>query len=202
LPDGSPLIDPLEIDNAAEYAGTFTASDCFKLRITAQGKRLQLESEHDNIPLELASGDTFVSTIPGKFARYPIQFGREQPSEIKANTPATNSSKPPIVEIQYGPAFFIAAASDGPKTFAAPAELIACTGHYRSDSAWGGDARVFLQKGKLTFESTPMTLIGENLFRVGEDPWRPITAEFHFLVDGKARLLVLAGESFNRIEVD
>jgi D-alanyl-D-alanine carboxypeptidase len=202
LPDAKPIIDPVDIDNAADYAGTFTASDRGKLTFVAQGKRLSLVSpDHGNIPLEHVGDDDFVSTIPGQFTRYPFQFGRK-PSPAANPEAAPSAAKKPVVEVQYGPELFVTSAYDGSKTFSAPAEFAAFAGHYRSESAWGGDARVFVQKGKLTFGGTPLTRIGDNLFRVGDDAWSPVTAEFHFLVEGKARLLILAGENFNRIEVD
>jgi D-alanyl-D-alanine carboxypeptidase len=207
LPEHKPFIDPMEIDNATGYAGTFTASDGSKLTFTANGKRLSLVSpEHGSIPLEQAGPDTFQSTIPGRFTIYPIQFGRKpQPEAKPAAKPETavapNAPVPPVVEVQYGPEWFTSAAYDGLKSFAAPAEFAAYEGHYRSDSAWGGDARVFVQKGKLTFGGTALTPIGGNLFRVGDEAWSPDTAEFHFPVEGKARLLILAGENFSRIDV-
>ena len=204
LQEAKPIIDPMEIENAADYAGAFTAQDGSKLTFTAQGKRLSLvSSENGNLPLEHAGGDIFLSTIPGQFTRYPLQFGRKQQPEAKPEaTIAANAPKQPVVEVQYGPEWFITSAYEGPKAFEVPKEFAACEGHYRSASVWGGDARVFVQKGKLTFGGAPLTLIGDNLFRVGDDPWSPITAEFHFLIEGKARLLTFLGESFSRIEVD
>jgi hypothetical protein len=207
LPDPQPLADPAEIENATDYAGTFTSSDGRKLTFKAEGKHLSLlgSENSQSHPLQHAGGDSFLSTVEGNFAQYAFEFGRKESHEGNPSTekePNTDKPKPPVVEISYGPEWYTSQTYDGPKTFQAPAEYAAYTGHYRSDSAWGGDARVFVQKDKLTIGGTPLTPIGNALFRTGEEPWSPDTAEFHHIVDGKARLMKLSGIDFWRVQVD
>ena len=59
-----------------------------------------------------------------------------------------------------------------------------------------------ISSDKLTIGGTPLTPIGNALFRTGEEPWSPDTAEFHHIVDGKARLMKLSGIDFWRVQID
>jgi hypothetical protein len=57
-------------------------------------------------------------------------------------------------------------------------------------------------KDRLMLEGEPLTRIGGGLFRVGDEPWMPDTAEFMRLFEGKARLLKFGGLDFWRVEVE
>jgi D-alanyl-D-alanine carboxypeptidase len=196
------IADPTEVENTSDYAGTFTSPNGGKLVFKAQGKRLTLTDFAKSIPLQHAGGDTFLSAIEGSFAQHAFEFGRKE-SQLKSASPEQDSKpKPPVVEVSYGSDWYTNHAYNGPKTFDTPKEYTPYAGHYRSDSAWGGDMRVLIQKDRLMASGTPLTPIGNGLFRAGEEPWSPDTAEFHHIVDGKARLLKLSGIDYWRIEVD
>jgi hypothetical protein len=94
------------------------------------------------------------------------------------------------------------AAYAGPRSFTAPADYESFVGRYRNDSAWGGDALVYILKGKLVFGGDPLTRIGASLFRPGSESWMPETAEFLHVFEGKAQLLKFGGMDFWRVEVD
>jgi CubicO group peptidase (beta-lactamase class C family) len=204
LPAQPAIADPRDTDNAAEYAGTYTSSDGAKLVFTAEGKRLSLVDGSITIPLQHEGGDSFISTVAGLFATHSFVFSRKQvPGTAKSdNTSANSKPQPPVVEVSYGPDWFVTPAYDGPRTFASLPEYAAYPGRYRADSAWGGDLRVYLRKGKLVASGQPLVPLGANLFRTAEDDWTPETAEFVHIFQGKARLLKLAGTDFWRIEVD
>jgi hypothetical protein len=106
------------------------------------------------------------------------------------------------VEVSYGPQRLTNTKYKGPKSFQAPAEYARLTGRYQSDSAWGGDVRVYTINGRLVVDGTPLTPVGGSLFRVGEEGWSPLTAEFLHAFQGKTRLLRLAGMDYWRVEVD
>jgi hypothetical protein len=214
LPEAPAIADPRDVDNAADYEGTFNPinGQGAALVFQADGKRLSIVSPGSPTPLTLqhTGGDTFLLAIegiqtPSVFARiqmpYLFQFGRKEPEIPPPGTPP-GTAKPPVVELNYGPAMYTNLAYDGPKTFQPPEEFAAYAGHYRSGSPWGGDARVFVQKDKLTISGSPLTEIGKSIFRAGEEPWSPETAEFYYYVEGKTRLLKLSGIDFWRIEVD
>ena len=103
--------------------------------------------------------------------------------------------------MSYGPDWYAGEAYSGPRSFAEPDWARKFAGRYRSDSAWGGDVRVFALKGKLVADGTPLTPLGNGLFRVGEDEWGPVRAEFVHLFEGRARVLKLGGLDFWRVDV-
>jgi len=211
LPENPLIVDPLEMENAADYAGIFTlhsgASSGRELVFKAEGKRLLLQASEARTPspMQHAGGDTFLLNDESLRLSFPFIFARkdslgENPSA--QSEPNADKPKSPVVEVSYGPDWYTSEAYDGPTTFHVPSDLAACAGHYRSDSPWGGDARVYILKDRLTLGGTPLTPIGNNLFRAGAEPWTPDTAEFHHIVDGKARLMKTGGLDFWRIEVD
>jgi CubicO group peptidase (beta-lactamase class C family) len=198
LPELPKIADPTEVENAADYAGTYTAASGATLVFAASGKHLTLISGSASVPLQHAGGDAFLSTVAGDFAGHAFVFGRnDAPKEASAS-----AEKPAVVEVSYGPELYTHASYAGPKTFTPAAELLPYAGHYRSDSPWGGSARVFFLKGLLTLEGAPLTAIGDGLFRPGDEAWNPDTAEFLHVAGGKARLLKLGGMDFWRVEVD
>jgi len=199
LPAPPAIANPEEIDNAADYAGTFTAPDGHKLVFAAQGKRLTLVDGDAHVPLQHAGGDSFISTMESRFAEYGFEFTRKTTDSTK---PEETKPKPPVIEVTYGPSWFTNASYSGPKTFQVPPEFAAYAGHYRSDGAWAGDARAFVQKDRLMLSSSPLEPIGNGLFRIADQPWIPDTAEFLCIAEGKAQLLKLGGADFWRIEID
>jgi D-alanyl-D-alanine carboxypeptidase len=181
----------MQVDNAAEYAGTFIAPDGKAVRFAADGKRLALVMGDRTIPLQRAGDDSFVSTVPGAMAAYAISFGR-----------AGEEKNPgPVVDVSYGPEWFAGEKYTGAKSFHVPDAYALFAGHYRSDSPWGGDGRVYILKDKLVVEGTPLSPLGHAIFRVGE-AWSPITAEFLVPFEGRPRLLRMGGMDYWRIEAD
>jgi D-alanyl-D-alanine carboxypeptidase len=198
LPAAPALADPLDLDNAADYAGLFTAADGSALTFKAEGKRLSLIANGKSIPLQRAGADGFLSTDESVFTAATFDFSRKDAAPGSDD----KAPKPPVVEVFYGEKWFVSATYAGPRSFSTPPEWAAYVGRYRSDSAWAGDTRVYLRKGQLTLDGGPLSPLGGALFRAGEEPWSPLTAEFLQVFAGKARLLRIAGADFARIEVD
>ncbi len=203
LPEPEPLRDPAEMDNASEYAGTFRGAEGKELNFTATGKKLFLVHETQQILLQRSDGDVFVSTVQGEFSNYSLTFGRDlsdsQASPQKSSNASSKESPSPIVEVAYGPDWYVHAAYKGEKEFHAPASYHPLTGRYRSDS--GEDVRVYIRKGRLWLGDSLLTEIGTSLFRVGEEAWSPDTVEFLTIVDGKARLLRVIDDVCTRVEL-
>jgi hypothetical protein len=191
----------MEVENAADYAGIFTAADGRTLVFAAEGKRLSLVDGAERIPLQRDSGEEFISTVAGSFAAYSLQFGRRDAGKEPAGHGRKHAGGP-VVEVTYGPDWYAAASYDGPREFHPRAEDAAYAGHYRSDSPWGGDARVYMLKDRLMVEGAPLTPLGGGLFRLGEEAWSPLTAEFLHVFESKARLLRVTGMEYWRVEVD
>jgi len=208
LPKPAPIVDPQVIENAADYAGTFTSADGRKRVFLEQDKHLYLENPDmpegkalPPIPLQYAGGDGFLCIYSGpesKYSTYHFRFGRE------STKPAADKEKtaPPVIDVFYGPDWYVNARYSGPKSFAAPEDYAAFAGHYRSNSPWGGDARVFVLKSQLSLDGATLHRIGARLFRIGEEDWSPETAEFLQIFEGKFMILRVGGLDFSRIEVD
>lgn len=200
LPDMPDIADPEQVDNAADYAGSFTSPDGSKLVFAARDKRLILVDGGEEIPLQHTGEDGFESTISGRYAWYGIHFGR---AKTGAENKGTNSAAPgPVAEVSYGPGWFTNSAYDGPKSFSVPPEYAQFTGRYECDSPWGGCLRVYVLKDRLMADGTPLTPIGGALFRQGDEPWVPLTAEFRHIFESRARLLHIGGADYWRVEVE
>jgi D-alanyl-D-alanine carboxypeptidase len=207
LPAPPAIPNPLEADDAADFAGTFTAVDGRKLVFVAEGKRLSLTDGEQSIPLQHGGDDSYFSTVPGRFADYSFEFGRKRSAnataqEADAAAKDAETKKAEVVEVSYGADWYVNTAYSGARTFTVEEDYARFAGRYRSDSAWGGDARVFILKDRLMVDSEPLNRVGGALFRVGDEPWMPDTAEFLHVLEGKARLLKLGGMDFRRVEVD
>jgi len=209
LPAEPQITDPREIENAADYADTFTSADGTKLVFAASGKRLSLIDRDQHILLQHSGGDTFISTEAGRFADHSFNFAR---TESDANAKPANAApsfaedankpRPPVSEVSYGPDWHVNGSYSGPRSFTPEQDYSAYLGRYRSDSAWGADVQVYVLKGKLVVSSESLTAIGGSLFRVGDEEWSPETVEFLHIFEGKARLLKLGGMDLWRIDVN
>ncbi|HVT97188.1 MAG TPA: serine hydrolase domain-containing protein [Acidobacteriaceae bacterium] len=196
LPSAPAISDPRDVDNAADYAGSFTAADGGKLEFRADGKRLSLMHGGTAVPLQHAGGDNFLSTVPGVMADHTIHFGRKE-----AQGKGDSKKQAPVVEVSYGPGWYTASGYEGPHTFSVPEEYGFYTGRYQPDTAWAGAVAVYVRKGRLYADDDPLVPIGDHLFRVGDESWIPITATFFHLFEGKARVLRVAGIDLHRVEV-
>ena len=106
-----------------------------------------------------------------------------------------------ITGASWGPSSYLKQGAGGtlPASNAALARL---AGRYVDDDPWYGAALVVERGGKLWIGTEmPMTEIGDNLWRVGQDSWSPERASFANVIDGRPQTFVFSGESFHRREV-
>jgi D-alanyl-D-alanine carboxypeptidase len=197
-----PIADAREVDNAADYAGTFAAPSGRALTFLAQGRVLALVADGKTIPLQHADGDSFVSSVEGAFCDDSFEFRRKEDGGKQDIADGDKKPKPPVIEVSYRDKWFANPVYTGPINFKVRAEWSAFVGYYRSDSPWGGDARVYVLKDRLVLAGTRLEPLGGALFRVGDEPWVPETAEFLHIFEGKARVLRFGGLDFARIEVE
>lgn len=202
LPIAPAIKDAREVENAADYAGTFAAPEGRTLTFTAQGKMLVLTLDGKTIPLQHTGGDTFISTVPGSMSADSFNFGRKEESGTGKTSSGAKKPKPPVVEVSYRDEWYTCAAYSGPGSFHSPADWSAYIGRYQCDSPWGGDMHVYVLKDKLVAEGSNLAPLGGALFRAGDEEWSPETAEFLHIFEGRARLLRFAGADFVRVEVD
>jgi hypothetical protein len=212
LPAAPAIANPLERDNAADYAGPFTDGNGRKLEFAVEGKQLFLTAEGKRIPLQHTHGDNFISTIESVFADHTFIFGRARTETAKSETQPASASgagnvgsheKPGlVVEVSYGSDWYVNAKYSGQGSFTMPKEYGAFAGRYRSESAWGGDALAYVLKGQLLLNGNTLHRIGGSLFRLGDEEWMPDTAEFLCVFEGKARILRITGMDFWRVDID
>ena len=173
---------PDQVPDAADFAGTLTSVDGTKLMLTAEGGKLRLSVGTQTVALERAGGDRFIVKHPD-YDLFALEFARERNA---------------VVEAFHGPRWFTNERYTGPKTFDYPKEWDALAGHYRNDSPWFGSTRIFVRKGKLTADGTPMTALGGGNFRVGAEDWSPERVRFGPVVRGRATRMTFSGVEFHR----
>ena len=184
LPDApSSPPSPIEISNAADYAGTYTTVDGNKLELVADGTKLFLVHRGERIQLERGGGDSFIVKHP-EFEIFQLGFVRD---EQKA-----------VTEAYHGANWYMGAKYNGPKTFEAPKEWEGYVGHYTNDSAWYGDLRVVLRKGQLYLNGQQrLTPRPDGKFGFG-DPEQPDRFSFETIVDGRAMRASYSGIIYRR----
>jgi hypothetical protein len=80
--------------------------------------------------------------------------------------------------------------------------LARLAGRYINDNPWYGPSPVVERGGRLWIGTeTPMTKIGDNLWRVGKDSWSPERASFANFIDGRPQAFVFSGEKFARHDI-
>jgi len=85
---------------------------------------------------------------------------------------------------------------------ASNAEVAKLAGRYVNDSPWLGLAQVVERGGRLWLGTeVPMTSIGDNLWRLGEDNWSPERGSFANFIDGRPQTFNFSGEKFLRHDI-
>ena len=180
------------IKNAGDYAGAYSSADGKRVELVAQDDRLLIRADSASVPLEHRGGDVFLATAPG-WEHFPLVFGR-------AAAAKDSRQKGAVVELAHGADWYTNDKYSGPRTYPVMADLQQFTGSYQSGSDWMGNLRIVERKGKLWAEgTTPLARIGNALFRFGEQAWIPDTAQFFYIVGGKAQLMKLNGADLWRI---
>jgi hypothetical protein len=183
----APALPATSVPDCGDYAATYTSGSGKRIKLVADEAQLAIDSPAGPIVLERSAGDVFLSAAP-EWEKFPLVFGRD---------------KGKVVEMAYGSEWFTNTSYEGVRSYAEPKELEPFVGVYQSDSAWAGSVRVVLRKGKLWADGvTLLQPIGNALFRVGEEPYSPDTAQFCYIVEGKAQLVKFNGADLFRIESD
>jgi D-alanyl-D-alanine carboxypeptidase len=178
-----PQTTPDSINNAADYAGTFTALDGSKLVLIAQGDKLMLQHGGQRIGLEQAGQDRFIIKHPD-YELFTLSFGRD---------------KDGVVEAFHGPDWWTNERYSGPKVFEYPKEWDTLTGRYRSDSPWYGSTRLFIRKGRLIRDEQQFLIpLESGVFRPQGENNAAERITFDTLVNGKAMHLNFSGIDFYR----
>ena len=184
---GQPLPLPPSLEmpvlNPRQYAGRYAAgSKAFEIRA---GRGLTLVASGREAALEPFAPDLF-GTLDPDFRDHALKFDRARGAVSAA---------------LWGPETFVrqGAKVTVPRSNLALARL---AGRYVNDSPWLGTAVIVERGGKLWIGTdTPMTTIGDNLWRVGEEDWSPERASFADYIDGVPQTFVYSGWAFARFDV-
>jgi len=184
---GRPLPSPPPLDvrlpAPAAYVGEYEGpSGSFEVRA---GTPLMIIANGQSAPLQPWGGDIFRTTHPS-FRQFSLMFDR---------------TKGFITGASWGPSSYLKKGTTGKLAPSNPA-LAKLTGRYVDDNPWYGTAIVVERGGKLWVGTeTPMTQVGENLWRVGNESWSPERASFGDFIDGRPQALIFSGEKFLRHDV-
>ena len=181
----SPTPSPLAValPHPAAFVGAYRGpSGGFEVQ---PGNPLTLVAGGQSAPLQFWGGNIFRTTHPS-FDKFSLMFER------------TGGN---IVGASWGSASFLRNGSASSLQRSDPA-LARLAGRYVNDSPWVGTAMVVERGGKLWIGTeTPMTKIGDNLWRIGEDSWSPERASFANFIDGRPQTFIFSGEKFLRHEI-
>jgi CubicO group peptidase (beta-lactamase class C family) len=171
------------VANAASYVGRYAGPHgAFEVRA---GAPLSIVADGRSAPLELVAEEVFRTTHP-RFRQFSLMFQRAGGAVQRAS---------------WGPATYLRAGAGGALPASDP-KLARLAGRYINDNPWFGAAPVVERGGKLWVGTeTPMTPIGDNLWRVGRESWSPERASFADFIDGRPETFIFSGEKFARHDV-
>jgi D-alanyl-D-alanine carboxypeptidase len=182
LPAQPTASDPLHVDAASAYAGSYALhGGSARFTVAANGDRLSMTDANGTYALYPQGDDYFWIDSPA-YARAALQFGRD--------------AKKRVTEAFWGDDWYLGKAYAGATTFSYPAVWNAYTGHYAALNSGGylSDVRVVVRKGKLMYDDgTPLVPLGADLFRPGTDAWSPERLRFITVVGGKAQAISTPG---------
>ena len=185
---GRPVPAPPRVDvplsNAAAFVGHYSGpGGAFEVR---GGSPLTLVADGRSAELQYVGGNLFRTLHPA-FRRFSLMFDRKGPVVTAAN---------------WGPNAYVREGSAARVPPSDPA-LAKLAGHYASDNPWWvGIGTIVERGGKLWLGTeTPLTKIGDNLWRVAEETWSPERASFADYIDGRPQTFIYSGEKFVRRDI-
>lgn len=170
--------------HAASYVGTYRGSaGGFEVRA---GTSLTIVADGKSAELQPVGGEQFRTLHPA-FRNFSLLFER------RANA---------VTGAAWGADFYARQGAAATVPAASNSELAALAGRYVNDNPWFGAAPIVERGGKLWLGTeTPLTKIGDNLWRVGEDSWSPERASFANVLNGRPQTLIFSGEKFIRHDI-
>jgi len=187
-PTPPPLPSPTFVQNAGDYAGTFTLQSSSaltedkKLVLISEGNQLTLQHAGSRIALEPAGRDTFIVKHPD-FELFTLRFGRE---------------KELVTEAFHGSSWWTNERYSGSRKFDYPKGWDAFTGHFHSDSPWYGSVRIVVRKGQMLIGGDqPLVEVSPGVFRFDDDTGVD-RVTFDTIIDGRAIHANVAGVDFYR----
>lgn len=192
LPASPALSTPRQVENAADYTGTYQGQDGRALEFVAEGQKLILVEKGNRALLELHGEDTFV-VAHRDFERYALSFGRANEKDPKS----------PVVEAGWGSEWFTNSKYAGPRKFDYPKEWDGYVGHYRNESPWIGSLHINLRKGKLLIDGeVPLEPGEKGIFHLRDEAHNTEWIRFADIVNGKAMRIKFSGDDLWRVSAE
>lgn len=184
---GRPLPQPPQLEprlgNAASYVGRYSGpAGTFEVRL---GSPLAIVANGATATLEPQQDEVFRTAHPS-FRNFSLMFERSGGSVVRAD---------------FGPDSYLREGAGGtlPASDSALAKL---AGRYIDDDPWFPPSAVVERGGKLWIGTeTPMTRIGDNVWRVGKESWSPERASFADFLDGRPQTFVFSGVRYSRHDI-
>lgn len=181
---GAPLPVPPSLyvrsTHAPAYIGHYSGPrGAFEVRA---GNPLTIVADGQSAPLTPIGGELFRTAHPS-FRAFNFMFER---------------ARNVVVNAAWGPNLYSRA---GTTATLPPSDPVLATlaGRFAAPDPWYGTVTIVERGGRLwSGTETPLTMIADNLFRVGDDSWSPERAQFADFVNGRPRTLVYSGERFVR----
>jgi hypothetical protein len=173
-----PLLPPERasdaIPNASEYTGVYRAGDRV-LQLMAEEGRLLLDYAGRVVALERRAPDRFYVGHPD-LDLFLLEFGRHDGE---------------VVEALHGSDWYLHDRCAGRQRVDHPEAWNAYLGHYRARNPELSNFRVVLRKGALVLifpsgDAEALYPLGDDVFRIGEDPRSPETLRFAAVSEGGA----------------
>jgi D-alanyl-D-alanine carboxypeptidase len=195
---------PTKVENASDYAGTYTSKEGKRLHFEAEGETLVLIHKKKKILLEKRGKDLFYANH-NEFSLYLLSFHRigilDPVKDKQKHIPDTRK----IGEVLYGPDWYTSTEYKGADTFKYPKKWHAYTGHYRTQNPWFNNFKIILQKGKLVlfangsnvYENEGLVEIEPGVFNVNKNV--PESLRFDTVVEGKALRANYSGCYYYRV---
>jgi CubicO group peptidase (beta-lactamase class C family) len=181
-PPPAPPVYPV-LPVPAAYAGRFTGP-AGRFDVRATGSALAIVSGGQSAELMPAGGDLFHTAHPA-FRRFSLLFERH------GNT---------IGGASWGPLSFVRTGSGARLPIADP-KLATLSGTFVNDSPWFGTQHVVERGGRLWIGTeVPLIPAGDNLWRIGDEPWTPERASFADFAGGRPQSFIWSGEKFARAD--
>lgn len=178
----APRLDP-QLGNAASYIGRYSGpAGSFEVRL---GSPLAIVANGATATLEPEQDEVFRTAHPS-FRDYSLMFERSGGAVTRA---------------AFGPNSYLRAGAGGTLPASDPA-LAKLAGRFFDDNPWFPPSIVVERGGKLWIGTeTPMTRIGDNLWRVGKESWSPERASFTDFLDGRPQTFVFSGVRYSRHDI-
>lgn len=180
-----PHAPPLDVGlpNAGSYVGRYSGpAGAFEVRA---GSPLTIMAAGQSAPLLPIAQDIFRTAHP-LFRRFGLLFER---------------SGGAVAIASWGSNSYVREGG-GVSTPASDPTLARLAGRYINDNPWYGPMPVVERGGRLWIGTeTPMTKMGDNLWRVGKEDWSPERASFADFIDGRPQTFLFSAVKFARHEV-